>query len=339
MINKTHYRLYLCVSVFALVLTACVNNGDKFKIEGRLLNLNQGEFYIYNTQGALNGIDTVKITGGKFVYTKECHYPYTVMMVFPNFSEIPVFVSPGQNVKLKGDATHLKETEIKGGKENKIMTAFRLQTANLPPPKVTKIAADFVTNNPETQAAIYVLERYFIREQKPDYTLALTLLDRITAKQKQNTYLQELRKQIQQLRLIKRGNNLPAFSALTIDGKSITNKELNTARAAVIFVWEEDSYKTVETLKMLNQKKKQYKDRLKLLGISVSPYKKSSKKYLEKDTITWPNICDEMMFEGKITKLLAFRNIPDNIILHDGVIKDMHLSDDKLSAVIDSLMK
>ena len=35
------------------------------------------------------------------------------MLVFPNFSEQPIFAQSGKTVNVKGDATHLKEMSVK----------------------------------------------------------------------------------------------------------------------------------------------------------------------------------------------------------------------------------
>ena len=70
-----------------LVLVACGTRSGYFKIEGHLLNLNQGEFYVYSTDGLINGIDTIKVEGGHFSYETPCQRQGILMLVFPNFSE------------------------------------------------------------------------------------------------------------------------------------------------------------------------------------------------------------------------------------------------------------
>ena len=49
--------LLLCATL--LLLTACGTDGGHFKIEGRLLHINGGEFYVYSPDGDLNAIDTI----------------------------------------------------------------------------------------------------------------------------------------------------------------------------------------------------------------------------------------------------------------------------------------
>ena len=101
-----------------LLLTSCGPSGNQFRLAGRLRNINQGQFLVYSPDGAFVGIDTIKVQNGRFAYEKEVRKDVTLMLVFPNFSEQAVFASPGEEVEIKGDATHLKEMTITGTNEN-----------------------------------------------------------------------------------------------------------------------------------------------------------------------------------------------------------------------------
>ena len=114
------------LAVGCLLLGSCGPEGDKFRLSGRLRNFNQGEFLVYSPDGGLVGIDTIKVRDGRFSYEKEVRKEVTLMIVFPNFSEQVVFAAPGEEVEIKGDATHLKEVSIKGTDENEELT--KLQT-------------------------------------------------------------------------------------------------------------------------------------------------------------------------------------------------------------------
>ena len=56
--------------------------------------MNQGEFYVYSPDGAITGIDTIRVQGGRFAYEIPCEEEGTIVIVLPNYSEIPVFVEP-----------------------------------------------------------------------------------------------------------------------------------------------------------------------------------------------------------------------------------------------------
>src|SRR3712207_6452492 len=100
--------------LLTLVLVSCGTDDNHFKIEGRLLNLNQGEFYVYSTDGLIKGLDTIHVQAGRFVYQTKCEDEGTLVIIFPNYSEHVVFAESGKSVELNGNAQRLKELEIKG---------------------------------------------------------------------------------------------------------------------------------------------------------------------------------------------------------------------------------
>lgn len=109
-----------------ILLSSCGGRSGHFRIEGRFRSFNQGEFYIYNSTSAAVDIDTIKVSDGRFAYEIPLEEKATFLIVFPNYSEQVVFGEPGATVKIKGDASHLKEMEITGTGDNKQMTNFRL---------------------------------------------------------------------------------------------------------------------------------------------------------------------------------------------------------------------
>ena len=90
--------------LLTLVLVACGTDGHHFEVEGKLTNLNQGEFYVYSPDNVIEGTDTIKVQGGRFSYEIPCEKEGVLIVVFPNFSEQPIFAQPGTSVDIKGDA-------------------------------------------------------------------------------------------------------------------------------------------------------------------------------------------------------------------------------------------
>ena len=174
------------IFTLTLILVSCGSRSGYFGFEGRLLNLNQGEFYVYSTDGVFDGVDTIKVEGGRFTFETPCRESGTLVIIFPNFSEQPVFAEPGKSVTIKGDASHLKEIEIEGTDENKLMNGFRQQIAKASPPEVTKYAAQFIKNNPQSLASVYVLSKYFITAPDADMEQAARLAQAIRKAQPKN---------------------------------------------------------------------------------------------------------------------------------------------------------
>ncbi len=116
---------YIIYFISVLILTSCGARSGYFQIEGKFLHMNQGEFYVYSPDGGFEGMDTIKVQGGRFSFEKPCKENYTIMIIFPNFSEQPIFAESGKSVDINADASHLKEMEVKGTKTNELMTKFR----------------------------------------------------------------------------------------------------------------------------------------------------------------------------------------------------------------------
>ena len=86
-----------------LLLVSCGGNDGKFRIEGSFRGMNQGELYIYGINGTFQ-LDTINLARGEFKYQVSMEDPTTLVLVFPNFSELPIFAKSGATVEIKGDA-------------------------------------------------------------------------------------------------------------------------------------------------------------------------------------------------------------------------------------------
>ena len=102
--------------LLTLVVVSCGTGSGHFRIKGRLRSFNQGEFYVYSPDRGLTGMDTIKVADGRFSYETTLGDEATFIIVFPNYSELPVFGKSGTTAEISGDASHLKEVEIHGEK-------------------------------------------------------------------------------------------------------------------------------------------------------------------------------------------------------------------------------
>ena len=220
--------------LLTLVVVSCGIDSDHFKIEGRLLNLNQGEFYVYSTNGGLDGIDTIKVTGGRFAYEIPCEKAATLILVFPNFSEQPVFARPGKSVEIKADASHLKELTVEGTKDNELMNRFRQQIVSASPPEIVKRAAQFIEDHPASVVSVYLVRKYFITSPTPDYKQALTLIELMMKQQTDNGELNRMYLNVKPLAQMSSNSlRLTAFG-YAINGQLIDKKPLIAAQVTVI---------------------------------------------------------------------------------------------------------
>lgn len=329
----TKHITYLIL--LTLVLVSCGVDGKHFKLEGRFLHLNQGEFYVYSTDGVLDGIDTIKIEGGRFAYEIPCDEEGTLVMVFPNFSEQPVFTQPGKTVEIKADASHLKELEAEGTDNNKLMTAFRKQVSNMSPQQAIDAAAEFVKHNPKSDVSAWLIRKYFILASKPDYAKAKQLLDLMIAEQPKNGKLVNLQQQLIGLAATV-GKSLPIFTATDINGNKVTQANLTQSPNAVVFLWASWNYESTDMQRQLKRLKAAKGNGLSVIGVCIDPSKSEMQQYLRQDSISWPTINDGMMFDTKIAKQLGLSQVPANILLKNGKIVGRNLRMNELKEKIEN---
>lgn len=319
-----HWRMMGGCFLFLFLLSSCGEDSRHFKIEGRLLQMNQGEFYVYSTDGGTHGIDTIKVQGGRFAFETPCERPTTLTLVFPNFSEIPIFAEPGKTVKINGDASHLKKLEIKGTKTNELMSSFREQIANASPPETKHQASRFITDHPQSPVGLWIVRKYFICTPTPDYKEALRLIKFMSAQQKDNGQMLALSHSISALNDCSVGSKLPTFTAYDTNGKLVSSSDLSSG-IAVICAWASWSYSSTD---MLRQLKNALKDKsgVKVVAISVDASKRDCENNIRMSQIEWPVVCTGEMFETKLLSQLGMLTVPDNIVIKNGKIIARDLS-------------
>lgn len=303
--------------LLVLILISCGTRSGHFKMEGRFLHMNQGELYVYSPDGGIDGLDTIKIEAGRFAYEIPCSKPATLVIIFPNYSVQPIFAESGGSVEVKADASHLKEMEVKGTDDNELMTKFRKQIANSSPPDELKYAIQFIKDHPESTVSVYLLNRYLIQTETPDYKQAANLLKILLKEQPGNVTLGRLQRQISGLGTLRVGDKLPNFTAKDVNGKLINNATLAN-QTIIISTWAAWSYESLDFQRALNDAVKSGK--IAALGISVDANPKEVRQALKNDDITFPNVCDGKMLSTPLLKTFGLTTVPDNIVVRNGKI-------------------
>ena len=303
--------------LLVLILISCGTRSGHFKMEGRFLHMNQGELYVYSPDGGIDGLDTIKIEAGRFAYEIPCSKPATLVIIFPNYSVQPIFAESGGSVEVKADASHLKEMEVKGTDDNELMTKFRKQIANSSPPDELKYAIQFIKDHPESTVSVYLLNRYLIQTETPDYKQAANLLKILLKEQPGNVTLGRLQRQISGLGTLRIGDKLPNFTTKDINGKLINNATLAN-QTIIISTWAAWSYESLDFQRALNDAVKAGK--IAALGISVDANPKEVRQALKNDDITFPNVCDGKMLSTPLLKTFGLTTVPDNIVVRNGKI-------------------
>lgn len=299
--------------LLTLVVVSCGAPSGYFRLEGRFRNFNQGEFYLYSLDGR-GRLDTIQVREGRFSYEAAVDDQSAFSLIFPNYSEIPLFAESGATVDVQGDASHLKEVKVAGTKENNLMTEFRLKVAEMTPPQALKEAEAFIRKNPTTDASLYLLKKYFLANFDPDYKKATDLCVTMLKKQPDNTELQQLRKQLQGVKRLAEGQHLPTFSAVDVRGQRVGNASLR-GEANVVNVWSTWNYDSGNMMRQLRRLKKEYGSRLGVVSICVDASQLDCRRQMDRDSIDWSVVCDGRMLETPALAQLGIADIPFNLLV------------------------
>ena len=311
---------YLLTLISLALLTSCGESRRTFLLEGTFKGFNQGELYICDLNGG-SPLDTVAVVKSQFRYEIALEDSTAFIVIFPNFSEVPVYGEPGATVTIEGDVSHLREIEVEGTDENEVMTKYRKKTSQQTPPEVALSTEQFIKDNPASPFALYLIRKVFIQSSQPDYKRAADLMALVI--QANPSTSDELKAQMKQM---------------DINGETVKSADLN-AKVNVITVWNTDNYEGMGILRQLQKKQNDVGDDLKILTICMEADLKACRLRLERDSITWHTICDPRLWNTPIIQQIGLSYIPDNILIDDkGKIIAHSLSQEELMKRIEKLL-
>ena len=294
--------------------------------------MNQGEFYVYSPDGAITGIDTIRVQGGRFAYEIPCEEEGTIVIVLPNYSEIPVFVEPGKSVDMKADASHIKDIEVTGTKVNERMTEWRKNTSSQSPDGLKKQAEVFIKDHPSSIISRWLLRKYFVVTLKPDLKKAKELVKLIEKESDKKSSVMRLAVGLENVPL-QVGDILPAFNAKDLQGNNVLASQYRVGKS-VILVWATWDYEgqniSRRVFRKIEDMKAQGKQVPKVLGISIDASAVDARRSVGSDSTAWSTICDGLMWDSPVVKAIGTTRVPDNFVLENGKVKACHLNTDEL---------
>jgi hypothetical protein len=332
-------RQFIALLSVVLLLSSCGVDSNKFRLSGRLRNMNQGMFWVYSPDGAIEGLDTIQVHEGRFAYETELRVPATLVIIFPNFSEQPVFAEPGEEVDIKGDASHLKDLIIKGTDDNDAMTELRMDLNKLMPPEVPKAVAKFINENPKSRASRYLLQRYFLTDPQANMEQAYVLASAMQKEDPDDGQLTKWKKELEGLRNGQLNKRLSDFTAKDVKGRDVSMNDLKS-KVNVITVWASWNYQSTEIQRRLQRLKSTDGDRISVVSICLDADSKKCKQTVERDSLPWKTICDGRMWQTPLLSKLGIADVPGNLVLDArGVVQARNLNPQQLEDKILQMLR
>ena len=332
-------KQFIALLSVILLLSACGVDSNKFRLTGRLRNINQGMFWIYSPDGAIEGIDTIQVHNGRFSYETELRMPATFVIIFPNFSEQPVFAEPGEEVDIKGNASQMKEMIIKGTDDNDAMTELRMELNELMPPEVPKAVGKFINQNPGSRVSQYLLQRYFLSDPQANLEQAYVLASLMQKENPDDAKLTKWKQELEGLRNGQQNKQLSDFSAKDIQGRNVSLSDLKS-KVNVITVWASWNYQSTDIQRRLQRMKKNNGDKLSVVSVCLDADYKKCKQTLERDSVPWKTVCDGRMWQTPMLSKLGVADVPGNLVLNaNGIVQARNLNPQQLEDKISQMLK
>lgn len=328
---------FLSFSLFSFLCFSCGETDTRFRIAGKFKNMNQVDLFLVNLQEGTK--DTLHVLDGRFSYETSLSDTTTMIVIFPNFSELPVIAEPGKDISIEGDASHLKATIVKGSKSNEQMTAFRMKTNDMMPPDIVKEAEAYIREHAESFVASYLLRRYFLMAAEVDYEKTFELATVIRDAQPTRVPVVQMYNQLEALKDLRTTGKIPDFRATDTKGNEVSGDTLNT-EVNVVCLWASWNYESQSMLRNLGLLQKDHPKKLSVISICIDATPEEGKTYLERDSLEFPNICDSLQWDSPLIRTLGLAYIPDNIVCdRQGNIVARSLGSAKLKEKIEELLK
>ena len=320
---------FLCLS--------CGESDTRFRIDGKFKNMNQAELFLIDLQEGTK--DTLHVLDGRFSYETSLNDTTTMIIIFPNFSELPIIAEPGKDIDIEGDASHLKATTVEGSKSNELMTAFRMKTNEMMPPDVVKEAEEYIRQHAESPVASYLLRRYFLAAEEADYEKAFELATLIRDAQSTRVPIVQMYNQLEALKNLRTTGQIPEFKAIDTKGNEVSSDTLSTD-VNVVCLWASWNYESQTMLRHLGRLQKDHPKKLTVISICIDATPEEGKTYMERDSLKFSNICDSLLWDSPLIRTLGLAYVPDNIVTdRQGNIVARSLGSNKLKEKIEELLK
>lgn len=337
-------------SILILIIICLVSCGKASKevhITGEIKGLGTDTLYLYGMDESFDQIDTIFAEDDKFSYTLKIDTITSAYLLFNDETEYPLFLDKGNTIKIKGDANNLGILTVEGNVYNEELTTFLNDIKGLGIPSESVIeqkAEDFIRQHHSSYTSLYILDKYFVQKETPDFTKIKKLIEVMAGVLQDKSYIEQLNEYIAESEKAEVGKYAPYFNLPNVKGEKINrSSEAFKQKNLLINFWASwnDSITRQQNnreMKDLYQKYKKNKY-IGMLGISLDIDKEAWKDAIKRDTLSWEQVCDFGGLNADIVKQYVIREVPTNILLSaDGKILARNLQGAELKKKIEEVV-
>lgn len=295
-----------------LTLLSCSSHPGEVNIRGRFAHLEQGEFFIYSSDGGMDRMDTLRIRDGEFRYTLPLEGDATLHILYPNFSQLTIFAHGGDDIKVDGDAQNLSEVEVKGTKDNELYTEFRKEILQQSSKEARQTARQYALEHPTLALSRYLLREYFLLADSVSHAEVTEIYDSLCRACPDDVTLVRLSSSVRSHGVIAIGQRLPDFKLQTRksffpDGQGdrvITNKDFSGGYLLISFWagWKTGSqsalYRNRRTIRDMKAKGVKFN----VISYSLEGSENLLRRVEERDSVSYYSYCDFKLFDSPLAR-------------------------------------
>ena len=299
-----------------ICLVGCKKGSNETTITGEIKGLGTDTLYLYGMDELYDRIDTIYVENDKFSYTTSVDTITSAYLLLKNRIEYPVFLDKGNKIKIKGDTINLNFLTISGNIYNEEFTDFQKALEDPADPsekageetvdkRITvekantaeEMAAEFILQHHSSYVSLYLLDKYFVQKETPDFSKIKKLVEVMTGVLQDKPYIERLNETITQAEKSEIGKYAPFFSLPNAKGEKITrSSDAFKQKSLLINFWASwnDSISQKQSNSELREIYKKYKKNkyIGMLGISLDVDKQQWKDAIKRDTLDWEQVCD-----------------------------------------------
>lgn len=302
------------VSLVSL-LSGCRNSGSDFRLSGRIEGLGNDTLYIYPQEQPENGLDTIIARDGSFQYTLKVDTVTPLFLLVGNQS-IPVYADKGLGVTVEGNLTTADLIQVKGGELNDELNEFRRSVSGRGAGEGSGARAEsYIRMHKGSPASLYVLDRFFVQKEHPDYAKIKELIKVLSIDLQDNAAVKQLLELCDLQTGVEAGKSAPFFSSKDRNGKSVTFNDFKEKYLLITF-WASWWPASTAELKALDQIAGKYKKKnLAFLGISLDLERNKWLEALKKDTVGGTQLTDLKGWESMTVKQYGIEKLPAIVLI------------------------
>ncbi len=320
-----------------LLLSSC-GGGVSYRVDGRLSDLEDETLYAVFERDGYKEVDTITCEKSGQFSLKRSEGDFDMVTVFfdDKKSWVTAYLEKGEKVMISGDAHYPSLLQVKGGKINDRLNAWRKSVGPLMKEKadliriitskeslpntteetdtpsrlanvnhtLTERAMEYVKAHPDEEASAVLIQDYFMN---PDDTRKMDELLAVLSPKLSEFYLvRELKEYSARAQRTQLGAEAPEFQVKNVYGKAMSLDSFPDRYLLLAFTAPWCDMCQTEDLFLDKVAAKYPKEKVDMLLISLDDNSKEVRKLLVKDSIDWNLVTDSA---GQATMLVDLYNV------------------------------